>query len=200
VLDGPCGYLVAVRSEADCAGGDAQPASPLRSTGPYVPERRPGPTRRRRSWADVPPRPSRTRAGDARRSETVSSTTRAACICTTSTAMPGLWSSATWSSDDMVRWRWHKTVLAPPATGHGMFSGTGFYTKDGRPAIIYHGQGAGRNVIQHRPTMRSTRGPSPWPFCPRRPTARSRTSATGTRLLADERHLLRLQRPGRTRS
>ena len=53
------------------------------------------------------------------------------------------------SSDDMVRWTWHKTVLAPPTTGHGMFSGTGFYTKDGRPTIIYHGQGAGRNVIQH---------------------------------------------------
>ncbi|MBM4093645.1 MAG: glycoside hydrolase family 32 protein [Planctomycetes bacterium] len=53
------------------------------------------------------------------------------------------------SSDDMVRWKWHKTVLAPPTTGHGMFSGTGFFTKEGRPAIIYHGQGAGRNVIQH---------------------------------------------------
>ena len=53
------------------------------------------------------------------------------------------------SSDDMVRWKWHKTVLAPPTTGHGMFSGTGFYTKEGRPAIIYHGQGKNRNVIQH---------------------------------------------------
>ena len=51
------------------------------------------------------------------------------------------------SSDDMVRWTWHKTVLAPPTTGHGMFSGTGFYTKEGRPAIIYHGQGSGRNQI-----------------------------------------------------
>lgn len=53
------------------------------------------------------------------------------------------------SSDDMVRWTWHKTVLAPPTTGNGMFSGTGFYTKDGRPTIIYHGEGRGRNVIQH---------------------------------------------------
>ena len=51
------------------------------------------------------------------------------------------------TSDDMVRWTWHKTVLAPPTTGHGMFSGTGFYTKEGRPAIIYHGQGSGRNQI-----------------------------------------------------
>ena len=53
------------------------------------------------------------------------------------------------SSDDMLRWKWHPTVLAPPTTGHGMFSGTGFYTKEGRPTIIYHGQGSGRNVIQH---------------------------------------------------
>jgi beta-fructofuranosidase len=53
------------------------------------------------------------------------------------------------SSDDMVRWRWHKTVLAPPTTGHGMFSGTGFFTREGRPAMIYHGEGKGRNVIQY---------------------------------------------------
>jgi len=51
------------------------------------------------------------------------------------------------SSDDMVRWKWHPTTLTPPKTGHGMFSGTGFYTKDGRPAIIYHGEGSGRNQI-----------------------------------------------------
>lgn len=52
------------------------------------------------------------------------------------------------SSDDMVKWTWHPTVLAPPTTGHGMFSGTGFYTKDGKPAIVYHGEGSGRNWIQ----------------------------------------------------
>ena len=28
-----------------------------------------------------------------------------------------------------------------------MFSGTGFITKDGKPAIIYHGQGSGRNQL-----------------------------------------------------
>lgn len=53
------------------------------------------------------------------------------------------------SSDDMVRWKWHKTVLAPPTTGHGMFSGTGFITKDGRAAMVYHGQGSGRNWIAY---------------------------------------------------
>jgi beta-fructofuranosidase len=47
----------------------------------------------------------------------------------------------------MVRWTWHPTVLEPGFTGHGMFSGTGFFTKDGRPAMIYHGQGSNRNWI-----------------------------------------------------
>jgi beta-fructofuranosidase len=51
------------------------------------------------------------------------------------------------SSTDMVHWKWHPTVLTPPKTGHGMFSGTAFLTKDSKPAIIYHGQGSGRNQI-----------------------------------------------------
>jgi len=51
------------------------------------------------------------------------------------------------SSDDMVHWKWHTTTLTPSFTGHGMFSGTGFITKDGKPAIIYHGQGSGRNQL-----------------------------------------------------
>jgi hypothetical protein len=48
---------------------------------------------------------------------------------------------------DGDRRKWHPTVLVGPHTGHGMFSGTGFFTKDGRPAIIYHGQGSGRNQM-----------------------------------------------------
>jgi len=51
------------------------------------------------------------------------------------------------SSKDMVTWKWHPTVLVGPNTGHGMFSGTGFFTKDGRPAMIYHGQGSGNNYL-----------------------------------------------------
>ncbi|MEI7986413.1 MAG: LamG-like jellyroll fold domain-containing protein [Armatimonadota bacterium] len=51
------------------------------------------------------------------------------------------------SSTDMVHWKWHPTTLTPTKTGHGMFSGTGFFTKEGRPAIIYHGQGSGRNQV-----------------------------------------------------
>ena len=53
------------------------------------------------------------------------------------------------SGTDMVHWKWHPTVLVGPKTGHGMFSGTGFFTKEGKPAIIYHGQGSGRNHIAY---------------------------------------------------
>ncbi len=53
------------------------------------------------------------------------------------------------SSTDMVRWKWHPTVLAPPTTGHGMFSGTGFFTKDGKPAMVYCGWGSNRNWIRY---------------------------------------------------
>jgi beta-fructofuranosidase len=51
------------------------------------------------------------------------------------------------TSPDMVHWTWQPTKLQPAFTGHGMFSGTGFVTKEGRPAVVYHGQGAGQNQI-----------------------------------------------------
>jgi beta-fructofuranosidase len=51
------------------------------------------------------------------------------------------------SSEDMVRWKWHPTVLVGPNTGHGMFSGTAFFTREGNPAIIYHGMGGERNFL-----------------------------------------------------
>jgi len=51
------------------------------------------------------------------------------------------------TSTDMLHWKWETTKLQPAFTGHGMFSGTGFLTKEGRPAAIYHGQGSGRNQI-----------------------------------------------------
>jgi sucrose-6-phosphate hydrolase SacC (GH32 family) len=53
------------------------------------------------------------------------------------------------SSTDMVNWEWRETTLAPPVNGgYGMFSGTAFLTKEGKPAIIYHGEGRERNVVQ----------------------------------------------------
>lgn len=51
------------------------------------------------------------------------------------------------TSTDMLHWTWQQTKLQPSFTGHGMFSGTGFMTKEGRPAVIYHGAGSGRNWI-----------------------------------------------------
>jgi sucrose-6-phosphate hydrolase SacC (GH32 family) len=51
------------------------------------------------------------------------------------------------TSPDMLHWTWQPTKLQPSFTGHGMFSGTGFTTKEGRPAVIYHGQASGRNQI-----------------------------------------------------
>jgi len=51
------------------------------------------------------------------------------------------------SSKDLVHWKWHPTTLTRQVNGHGMFSGTGFFTKEGKPAIIYHGEGSGRNQI-----------------------------------------------------
>jgi sucrose-6-phosphate hydrolase SacC (GH32 family) len=53
------------------------------------------------------------------------------------------------SSEDMVHWKWHPTVLTPPFTGHGMFSGTGFFTKQGQPVMIYHAVGAGKNALMY---------------------------------------------------
>ena len=43
------------------------------------------------------------------------------------------------TSTDMLHWEWQTTKLQPSHTGHGMFSGTGFVTKEGLPAAIYHG-------------------------------------------------------------
>jgi len=52
------------------------------------------------------------------------------------------------TSKDMVSWNWEPTVLSPPLTGHGMFSGTGFFTKEGTPAMIYHAFPKG-NVLKY---------------------------------------------------
>ena len=43
------------------------------------------------------------------------------------------------TSTDMLHWTWQPTRLQPSFTGHGMFSGTGFITKEGKPAAIYAG-------------------------------------------------------------
>lgn len=62
------------------------------------------------------------------------------------------------TSPDMLHWRWQPTKLQPAFTGHGMFSGTGFLTLDGRPAAIYHGKGSDKNQI----AIASDRALSAW--------------------------------------
>ncbi len=146
VLDGT-GYLVVARSEADAKQATLTAPPPV-PAGPYEPETPAWPDEPPANWMTfhlAHPGPGPAMPGDPN------------CIFDYKgqVHLHYIYRNA-WgfvfghvSSDDMVRWKWHKTVLAPPTTGHGMFSGTGFYTKDGRPTIIYHGQGAGRNVIQH---------------------------------------------------
>ncbi len=51
------------------------------------------------------------------------------------------------TSRDMLHWKWETTKLQPSFTGHGMFSGTGFLTRENQPAAIYHGESSGRNQI-----------------------------------------------------
>jgi len=71
------------------------------------------------------------------------------------------------SSTDMVHWKWHPTTLTPKTAGHGMFSGTGFITKDGKPAIIYHGWWSGRNQIAVAEDDQLEKWSKPWKLEPR---------------------------------
>ena len=146
VLDGK-GYLVAARSEADAKMATRE-GTPRVPGPPYVPETP--------AWPDDPPDdwltfhlahpgPGNAYPGDPNCVFDYKGRYHLHYIYRNNSGFV----FAHVSSDDMVRWTWHTTVLAPGTTGHGMFSGTGFYTKDGKPAIIYHGQGSGRNWIQY---------------------------------------------------
>lgn len=68
------------------------------------------------------------------------------------------------TSPDMLHWTWQPTKLQPSFTGHGMFSGTGFLTRDGRPAAIYHGQASGRNQIAVAKDRRLSAWEKPYPI------------------------------------
>jgi sucrose-6-phosphate hydrolase SacC (GH32 family) len=67
------------------------------------------------------------------------------------------------TSPDMLHWTWQTTKLQPSFTGHGMFSGTGFITKEGKPAAIYHGQASGRNQIAIAKDRRLSAWEKPYP-------------------------------------
>ena len=68
------------------------------------------------------------------------------------------------TSPDMLHWTWQSTKLQPSFTGHGMFSGTGFITKEGKPAAIYHGQGSGKNQIAIATDRKLTAWEKPFPL------------------------------------
>ncbi|MBM4050184.1 MAG: glycoside hydrolase family 32 protein, partial [Planctomycetes bacterium] len=71
------------------------------------------------------------------------------------------------TSPDMLHWTWQPTKLQPAFTGHGMFSGTGFLTKEGKPAAIYHGQASGRNQIAIAKDNRLSAWEKPYPVEPK---------------------------------
>ena len=68
------------------------------------------------------------------------------------------------TSPDMLHWTWQPTILQPSFTGHGMFSGTGFITKEGKPAAIYHGQASGKNQIAIAKDRKLTEWEKPFPL------------------------------------
>lgn len=71
------------------------------------------------------------------------------------------------TSPDMIHWTWQPTKLQPSFTGHGMYSGTGFVTKKGQPAIIYHGAGSHRNQIVIAKDRRLSAWNKPFPIEPK---------------------------------
>ena len=146
VLDGK-GYVVAARSEEDVKKA-TRGQSPRAPGPPYVPETPAWPENPPADWLTyhlAHPGPGNAYPGDPNCVFDYKGRYHLHYIYRNHTGFV----FAHVSSDDLVRWTWHKTVLAPPTTGHGMFSGTGFFTKEGKPAIIYHGQGSGRNWIQY---------------------------------------------------
>ncbi|MSU50075.1 MAG: hypothetical protein EXS37_13490 [Opitutus sp.] len=71
------------------------------------------------------------------------------------------------TSPDMLHWTWQPTKLQPSFTGHGMYSGTGFLTKDGTPAVIYHGAGSRRNQIAIATDRQLSAWEKPFPVEPK---------------------------------
>ena len=68
------------------------------------------------------------------------------------------------TSPDMLHWTWQTTKLQPSFTGHGMFSGTGFITKEGKPAVIYHGRDSELNQIAIAKDNRLSAWEKPYPI------------------------------------
>ena len=71
------------------------------------------------------------------------------------------------TSPDMLHWTWQTTKLQPSFAGHGIFSGTGFITKEGKPAAMYPGlSDPGRTYITVAHDNRLSRWSKPYPVLP----------------------------------
>ena len=71
------------------------------------------------------------------------------------------------TSPDMLHWTWHTTKLQPSFAGHGIFSGTGFITKEGKPAAIYPGlSDPGRSYITVADDNQLSGWSKPYPVLP----------------------------------
>jgi len=144
---GKSALLVSARTKEAAAQTSRRSGQP-KFTGPYVPEIPPWPKDPPRDWPTyhlVHPGPGRAMPGDPNPAFYYKGRYHLHYIYRNHTGFV----FAHVSGEDMVHWKWHPTVLAPPTTGHGMFSGTGFFTKEGKAAMIYHGQGSGRNWLAY---------------------------------------------------
>ena len=71
------------------------------------------------------------------------------------------------TSPDMLHWTWQTTKLQPSFTGHGTFSGTGFITREGKPAAMYPGlSDPRRTYITVAEDNRLSRWGKPYPVLP----------------------------------
>ncbi len=71
------------------------------------------------------------------------------------------------TSPDMLHWTWQTTKLQPSFTGHGTFSGTGFITREDKPAAMYPGlSDPGRTYITVAEDNRLSRWSKPYPVLP----------------------------------
>ena len=100
------------------------------------------------------------------------------------------------TSPDMLHWTWQTTKLQPSFTGHGTFSGTGFITREGKPAAMYPGlSDPGRTYITVAEDNRLSRWSKPYPVLPTGvPEGKKVILAGDPRPVPGRRHLLRLLR------
>lgn len=165
LLDGAA-FVVAARSEQDAeqASSAVRPRAP---TPPYKPETPAWPENPPAEWLTfhlAHPGPGPAIPGDPNCILDIDGTVHFHYIYRNDFGF----SFAHLTSDDMVYWDWKTTVLTPPTTGHGMFSGTGFFTKEGTPAIVYHGEGSGRNWIQFAENDELSKWSVPLPIVPKK--------------------------------